>query len=104
MKAYMPQGWSFIMTFCSGAEGLHFLCAKGVENLPIQKNSPGFGLGGMVRLGIVELTDTLRKYWNFSSAFLNPKTPFESGYYLYVKRLIGKQLVYNQCLNCNQRT
>ena len=92
------------MTFASGAEVLHFLCAKGVGNLPIQKIPQGWAWGGgMVRLGIVELTDTLRKYWNFSLVFLNPKTPFESSYYLYVKRLIGKQLVYDQCLNCTQR-
>ena len=44
MKAYAP-GLGFIMTFCLRGRGLLFLCAKGVGNLPIQKNSSGFGLG-----------------------------------------------------------
>ena len=103
----MPQGWGFIMTFCLRGRGFALSLCQGGGELAYSKNSPGLiGLGGegMVRLGIVELTDTLRKYWNFSLVFLNPKTPFESSYYLYVKRLTGKQLVYNQCLTCNQRT
>ena len=101
----MPQGWGFIMTFCLRGKGFALSLCQGGGELAYSKKFPGVDWpGGMVRLGIVELTDTLRKYWNFSLVFLNPKTPFESSYYLYVKRLIGKQLVYNQCLTYNQRT
>ena len=41
-----------MILFALLASLLDYLCAWGVGNLPIQKNSPGFGLGGMVRLGI----------------------------------------------------
>ena len=102
MKAYAP-GWGFIMTFCLRGRGFALSLCQGGGELAYSKKFPSVwpGEGGWSGL---ELTDTLRKYWNFSLVFLNPKTPFESSYYLYVKRPIGKQLVYNQCLNCNQRT
>ena len=99
----MHQGWGFIMTFCLRGRGFALSLCQGGGELAYSKKIPGVwpGEGGWSGL---ELTDTLRKYWNFSLVFLNPKTPFESSYYLYVKRPIGKQLVYNECLNCNQRT
>ena len=99
----MHQGWGFIMTFCLRGRDFALSLCQGGGELAYSKKFPRVwpGKGGWSGL---ELTDTLRKYWNFSLVFLNPKTPFESSYYLYVKRPIGKQLVYNQCLNCNQRT
>ena len=84
---FLPQGQRFCIFFVPRVWGTCLF-----------KKFPRVGPGGMVRLGIVELTDALRKL-----VFLNPKTPLESSYYLYVTRLIGKQLVYDQCLNCTQR-
>ena len=88
---FLPQG----QRFCT------FFLPRGWGTCLFKKIPQGLAWG---RWSGLELTDTLRKYWNFSLVLLNPKTPFESSYYLYVKKLIGKQLVYNQCLNCNQRT
>ena len=110
----MHQSWDFIITFCLRGRGFALSLCQGGGELAYSKKFPRVwpgegGWSGLVWPGEggwsgLELPDTLRKYWNFSLVFLNPKTPFESSYYLYVKRPIGKQLVYNQCLNCNQRT
>ena len=75
------------MIFCPRGRGFALsLCQRGGE-FAHSKNSPGLGLGEGGWSGL-ELTDTLRKYWNSSLVFLNLKTPFESSYYLYVKRLL----------------
>ena len=102
MKAYAP-GLGFYHDFLPQGQGFcTFFVPRGWGTC-LFKKIPRVWPGERGWSGF-QLTDTLQKYWNFSSVFLNPKTPFESSYYLYVKRSIGKQLVYNQCLNCNQRT
>ena len=93
MKAYAP-GLGFYHDFLpQGQRFCTFFVPRGSGTCLLKKFPRVWPCG-----------DTLRKYWNLLFVFLNPKTPFESSYYQYVKRLIGKQLVYNQCLNCSQRT